>query len=89
MYLLEPIAAFHSISCIPSFFQVFMYKWSVNWQFVPEDVFLSKPFALVLLAAHAGALGALAWKFWWVRALIVAQLWLYFLPFFLSSGSHD
>lgn len=36
--------------------RVFLYKWTVNWRFVPESTFLSKPFALGLLAAHAGLL---------------------------------
>lgn len=34
----------------------FLYKWTVNWRFVPESTFLSKPFALGLLAAHAALL---------------------------------
>lgn len=34
----------------------FLYKWTVNWRFVPESIFLSKPFALGLLAAHVGLL---------------------------------
>jgi alpha-1,3-mannosyltransferase len=33
-----------------------MYKWTVNWRFVPEDVFLSRPFALSLLTVHVGLL---------------------------------
>ncbi|KAF2396495.1 Lethal(2)neighbour of Tid protein, partial [Trichodelitschia bisporula] len=36
--------------------RVFLYRWTVNWRFVPEDVFLSKPFAASLLAAHAALL---------------------------------
>lgn len=34
------------------FSRVFFYKWTVNWRFVPEAIFLSKPFALVLLGAQ-------------------------------------
>ncbi|KAF2690463.1 glycosyltransferase family 58 protein [Lentithecium fluviatile CBS 122367] len=34
----------------------FLYKWTVNWRFVPETTFLSKPFAFGLLAAHIGLL---------------------------------
>lgn len=30
-----------------------MYKWTVNWRFVGEDMFLSKGFAGALLIAHA------------------------------------
>ncbi|KAH4594251.1 hypothetical protein HBI62_241970 [Parastagonospora nodorum] len=30
----------------------FTYKWTVNWRFVSEETFLSKPFALGLLSVH-------------------------------------
>jgi alpha-1,3-mannosyltransferase len=30
----------------------FKYEWTVNWRFLPEDVFLSRGFALTLLAGH-------------------------------------
>ncbi|KAI1211034.1 glycosyltransferase family 58 protein [Annulohypoxylon truncatum] len=31
----------------------FFFKWTVNWRFVGEDIFLSRPFSLFLLAMHA------------------------------------
>ncbi|KAI0543034.1 glycosyltransferase [Xylaria digitata] len=34
----------------------FFFKWTVNWRFVGEDAFLSRPFALSLLALHASVL---------------------------------
>lgn len=34
------------------FSRVFLYKWTVNWHFVPENIFLSKLFAKVLLVIH-------------------------------------
>ncbi|KAI6086179.1 glycosyltransferase family 58 protein [Hypoxylon rubiginosum] len=34
------------------FTRVFFFKWTVNWRFVGEDIFLSKPFSLTLLAMH-------------------------------------
>lgn len=34
----------------------FMFKWTVNWRFLPEWLFLSCYFHLVLLAAHLLAL---------------------------------
>ena len=34
----------------------FFYKWTVNWRFVPEEIFQSKPFSISLLAAHVGML---------------------------------
>lgn len=32
--------------------RVFLYRWTVNWRFVPENVFLSRQFASLLLATH-------------------------------------
>ncbi|KAH7103723.1 glycosyltransferase family 58 protein [Auriculariales sp. MPI-PUGE-AT-0066] len=46
--------------------RVFLYKWTVNWRFVPEDVFLSRPFATTLLLGHVGALVAFG-LFRWCR----------------------
>jgi len=34
----------------------FLYKWTVNWRFVPEGLFLSTPFSAGLLATHLGLL---------------------------------
>jgi alpha-1,3-mannosyltransferase len=34
----------------------FKFEWTVNWRMVGEEVFLSRPFSLVLLALHAIAL---------------------------------
>ncbi|KAI1386550.1 glycosyltransferase family 58 protein [Hypoxylon trugodes] len=31
----------------------FFFKWTVNWRFVGEETFLSRPFSLTLLAMHA------------------------------------
>jgi alpha-1,3-mannosyltransferase len=42
----------------------FLHKWTVNWRFVPEDTFLSAPFSIGLLAAHAALLFGFAWTRW-------------------------
>ncbi|KAF4962919.1 hypothetical protein FSARC_9032 [Fusarium sarcochroum] len=34
----------------------FKFEWTVNWRMMDEEIFLSKPFALILLALHATAL---------------------------------
>ena len=44
--------------------RVFTHKWSVNFKFVPEDVFVSREFAKYLLLAHLAVLLALAHKKW-------------------------
>ncbi|KAB8068431.1 alpha-1,3-mannosyltransferase [Aspergillus leporis] len=35
----------------------FMFKWTVNWRFVGEELFLSKLFSVALLALHVSLLG--------------------------------
>lgn len=42
----------------------FMFKWTVNWRFVGEEVFLSKNFSLGLLALHAVLLAAFLSTTW-------------------------
>jgi len=46
--------------------RVFTHKWSVNFKFVPEDVFTSKAFAGYLMAAHLTLLFVFA-HFRWYR----------------------
>lgn len=41
-----------------------MFKWTVNWRFVGEELFLSKQFSLALLALHIGLLGLFAATGW-------------------------
>ncbi|EEQ41192.1 hypothetical protein CLUG_05320 [Clavispora lusitaniae ATCC 42720] len=42
-----------------NFGRKFLHKWTVNWKFVPEEIFLSDEFALGLLAVHVILLLAL------------------------------
>ncbi|KAJ2896517.1 dolichyl-p-man:man c -pp-dolichyl mannosyltransferase [Zalerion maritima] len=44
--------------------RVFLFKWTVNWRFVGEDVFLSKNFAYGLLGLHALVLAAFGLTKW-------------------------
>lgn len=46
--------------------RVFIHFWSVNFKFVPEDIFISKPFALLLLMLHLGFLFLFA-QYKWCR----------------------
>ncbi|KAM5533260.1 hypothetical protein V8D89_013037 [Ganoderma adspersum] len=46
--------------------RVFLFKWTVNWRFLGEDLFLSSTWAKGLLAAHAGTL-ALFGLFRWCQ----------------------
>lgn len=36
--------------------RVFFYQWTVNWRFIPEDVFLNRYFHLMLFLAHIALL---------------------------------
>lgn len=38
------------------FGRIFMYKWTVNWKFIPESIFLANYFHLVLLVIHVAVL---------------------------------
>ncbi|KAG8678212.1 dolichyl-P-Man:Man(5)GlcNAc(2)-PP-dolichol alpha-1,3-mannosyltransferase [Ceratobasidium sp. 394] len=42
----------------------FLYKWTVNWRFVPEPTFLSPTFARGLLVAHVGLLAVFGFGVW-------------------------
>ena len=42
------------------------HKWTVNWKFVDEDIFLSSEFAKTLLLGHAAVL-AMFLFIWWCR----------------------
>ena len=47
------------------FSRQFLYKWTVNWRFVPEETFLSSTWAKALLALHLATLIALGFR--WCR----------------------
>ena len=42
----------------------FMFKWTVNWRFLPEWLFLSRSFHLLLLSAHLLTLLLFALRRW-------------------------
>lgn len=48
------------------FTRQFLFKWTVNWRFVGEDMFLSRDFSLLLLVTHATLLGIFL-TFRWIR----------------------
>jgi alpha-1,3-mannosyltransferase len=62
----------------------FLYKWTVNWRFIPESIFLSTPFAVGLLSAHAALLLLFATTRWTKpsqRSLLATiQLYLHYKP---------
>mmetsp|Transcript_7820 Transcript_7820/g.17651 ORF Transcript_7820/g.17651 Transcript_7820/m.17651 type:complete len:469 (-) Transcript_7820:21-1427(-) len=62
-----PFLSTYPISYIKKAFEfdrVFFFKWTVNWKFLPEGLFVSKPWALLLLVSHLGTLVFLAVKWW-------------------------
>lgn len=44
--------------------RVFLFKWTVNWRFVPEEIFIHKGFHVTLLLVHLMALLFFARKWW-------------------------
>lgn len=62
-----PFLLYHPLSYLHRSFEFgrkFFYIWSVNWQNVPETIFLSKEFALTLLVLHLIFLIVLSYKKW-------------------------
>ena len=45
--------------------RVFFYQWTVNWKMLSPEFFVSKPWAVFLLACHLGTLAALAVR--WIQ----------------------
>jgi alpha-1,3-mannosyltransferase len=46
------------------FGRVFLFKWTVNWRFMGEELFLSKAFATSLLVVHVASLAVFATTTW-------------------------
>jgi alpha-1,3-mannosyltransferase len=51
--------------------RVFTYKWTVNFKFLPEEVFVSKPLSLLLLALTV--LGIVAFAAKWVQEVSMSR----------------
>jgi len=54
-----PFILRHPVSYLRKAFELdrqFFFKWTVNFKFLPEEVFLSKPLAVLLLALHLSLL---------------------------------
>ena len=46
------------------FSRVFIYKWTVNWKFLDEEIFISSEFAIILLLGHVFILMSFLFKRW-------------------------
>lgn len=60
-----PFISTYPVSYIKKAFEfdrVFFYEWTVNWKFLPEELFVSKTWASLLLMCHLGTLVLLAMK---------------------------
>jgi len=42
----------------------FLFKWTVNWRFLPEDIFQDRYFHLTLLALHVAVLIFFCYQHW-------------------------
>jgi alpha-1,3-mannosyltransferase len=49
------------------FTRVFLYKWTVNWHFLPESWFVSQQLAVLLLLAHLMLLWSFANRRWFAE----------------------
>ena len=54
--------------------RVFMYKWTVNFKFLPEDMFLSKSLSIVLLLSTLGVWALFAHK-WITENQRISSVW--------------
>jgi alpha-1,3-mannosyltransferase len=59
-----PVNAVGYVSRAFEFSRQFLFKWTVNWRFVGEEIFLSKEFSVSLLVGHASALVLFALTRW-------------------------
>ena len=62
-----PFLSTYPLSYIKKAFEfdrIFFFKWTVNWKFLPEDVFAAKEWAFLLLLSHLKTLHFLAVKWW-------------------------
>ena len=64
-------------NCAFNFQRKFMYKWSINWQFVKESVFSSDSFSKTLLFLHAIVLLLFVVKKWIQPVLITNKITLW------------
>ncbi|KAG9444797.1 hypothetical protein H6P81_016137 [Aristolochia fimbriata] len=67
IFLAFPFLLSHPVSYISRAFnlgRVFIHFWSVNFKFVPEEIFVSKNFAILLLVLHLVLLTAFAHYKW-------------------------
>ena len=53
------------------FDRVFFYKWTVNWKFLDEPTFVSKPLSILLLVCHLSTLAYFAVQ--WLRVAQTAE----------------
>ncbi|KAI2808525.1 dolichyl-P-Man:Man(5)GlcNAc(2)-PP-dolichol alpha-1,3-mannosyltransferase [Blomia tropicalis] len=80
-----PFLMTYPISYIRSSFnlgRVFLHQWTVNYRFLPEDIFVDKYFHLSLLTAHIAVLLAFFFKRW---ITVIRKL----LNWILLRGSSD
>ena len=54
--------------------RVFLYKWTVNFKFLPEDIFLSKTLSVVLLVCTLGVWALFGYK-WIIENQRVTSVW--------------
>lgn len=65
-----PFLASHPLEYLQRAFDFkrqFLYKWTVNWRFVPQELFEDRRFGVGLLSAHALLLLAWAYRRFWSR----------------------
>jgi alpha-1,3-mannosyltransferase len=52
------------IQCAFNFGRIFMHKWTVNWRFISESIFIDRRLHIALLGVHLGLLAIFASRKW-------------------------
>ena len=52
----------------------FLFEWTVNWRFLPEEIFHDRYFHLALLAVHVAVLFVFCYRHWIRLSLVLRAL---------------
>ena len=70
-----PVDAMGYLNRAFEFSRQFLFKWTVNWRFVGEEMFLSREFSYSLLAGHISILAIFVLTRWLKPAQRPIHLW--------------
>eukprot|EP00118_Oscarella_pearsei_P011346 m.75735 g.75735 ORF g.75735 m.75735 type:complete len:396 (+) comp35952_c0_seq10:18-1205(+) len=63
------------ITCAFNLGRQFFFKWTVNWRFLSEDIFLYRGFHMMLLILHIVVLAGFAFRKWKAKEVVQKAKW--------------